>query len=292
MKHWQLEKVWISIVLFIFGSEICAQNEGITVSEVEARSSNLNQDCLSGTKCVEFSRCRPSAMSSIVGEVQDCGYTINWKRKICCPQRSKKPGTPSPSRSAPESKIPNQSPPEGPPIILAPRSGSGNSNTGCGRSPATVTGFILGGEEAKQGAWPWMAAIMMRDKTGTFAVSCTGFIISRRHVISAAHCFHRRNTSLYVVRIGNVDPNKGEEFSIVQIAVPQTYVQGRYYNDIALLTLSRDVYIPDYNPICLPPSREFRNITGRGTTVAGWGSMRKGKPFKLSRLYYEILLSR
>ncbi|GFT86262.1 hypothetical protein NPIL_18241 [Nephila pilipes] len=62
----------------------------------------------------------------------------------------------------------------------------------CGRSSVPITGFTAGGQVAEQGAWPWMAAIMMRDRTGTFTVSCTGFIISRRHVISAAHCFHRR----------------------------------------------------------------------------------------------------
>ncbi|GFT56045.1 clotting factor B [Nephila pilipes] len=252
---------------------------GITFPEVEAGPNNLNQNCSSGTKCVEISRCRASAISSIVGEVKDCGYTINWRRKICCPQRT---GASTPPRTqAQTTPDTNRRPPEGTPINVTPSSESGNSNTGCGKSSVKITGFIMGGEEAKQGAWPWMAAILMRDRTGTFAPWCTGFMISRRHAISAAHCFHRKNAALYVTRIGNIDPKKGEEYSIVQIAVPQTYVPKQYYDDLAVLTLSRDVDIPNFNPICLPPSREFKNITGRGTTVTGWGATISGGPMSL-----------
>ncbi|GFT86253.1 clotting factor B [Nephila pilipes] len=286
MKLWQLENVWISIALFIFGSEICAQRIRFPGSEVG--SNNIDQNCPRGTQCMEINRCRASAMSSIGREVRDCGYTNSWRRRICCPRRSGREEPPSRPRprppSAPEPNIPDRAPrgglPERPPFNAAPGLTPGNSNTDCGRSSVPITGFIIGGQVAEQGAWPWMAAIMMRDRTGTFSPWCTGFMISRRHAMSAAHCFDRRNTSLYVARIGNIDPNEGEEYSIVRIAVPQTYVRGRYYDDIAVLTLSRDVNIPNFNPICLP-SREFRNITGRGTTVAGWGATRSGGPMSL-----------
>ncbi|KAG8174365.1 hypothetical protein JTE90_016591 [Oedothorax gibbosus] len=48
--------------------------------------------------------------------------------------------------------------------------------------------FIIGGGDAEQGAWPWMAAIHERDPMGALYPSCTGFLIDRRHVVSAAHC--------------------------------------------------------------------------------------------------------
>lgn len=81
----------------------------------------------------------------------------------------------------------------------------------------------------------------------------------------------------YGTRIGNVDLNQGQEYSISRITVHSGYVPGFYYDDIAMLTLDRPVQVPNFNPICLPWSREFVNITGRGASIAGWGSTRFGK---------------
>ncbi|GFY67716.1 clotting factor B [Trichonephila inaurata madagascariensis] len=293
MKYLQLEKVWVAIVVFVFVSEICAQR--IRFPERETGPNNINENCPSGTQCIEINRCRGNALRSIRGEPRECGYSYNWRRRICCPERTGRigpvprppstpvrnvPNRPVPDRNVPNRGVPNRSLPDRPPRPVAANPGPINTNRECGRSNA-VTGFILGGEEAEQGAWPWMAAILMRDRTGTLAPWCSGFVITRRHILSAAHCFDRRNTSLYAARVGHIDQNQGQEYSIAQVAVPQTYVRGRYYDDIAVLTLSRDIITPNVSAICLPPSREFRNLTGMGTTVAGWGSTRSGGPMSM-----------
>lgn len=85
---------------------------------------------------------------------------------------------------------------------------------------------------------------------------------------------------LYSARIGSVDQNVGQTFSVENIVIPEGYRRNRYYDDIAILTLSREVNSPGFNPICLPDEAIVsRDLVGIGTTVAGWGSEVPSKKF-------------
>lgn len=137
--------------------------------------------------------------------------------------------------------------------------------------------YILGGEYATQGQFPWMVAITMRNRTGVFGAWCTGFLIDRLHVLTAAHCFERTDVTLYETRIGDVDQTKAEMFPIARITVHEGYRQGMFYDDIAILTLTREANRPNINVICMPDETIMRmNLTGTGTTVAGWGTTANG----------------
>jgi len=43
---------------------------------------------------------------------------------------------------------------------------------------------IVGGRECFEGEFPWM--VSLKSETGHF---CGGFVISEKHVLTAAHCF-------------------------------------------------------------------------------------------------------
>ncbi|GBM21212.1 Enteropeptidase [Araneus ventricosus] len=133
----------------------------------------------------------------------------------------------------------------------------------------------LKGRQEQQGAWPWVASVARRNGKGTFEHLCTAVLISSRHMLSTAECFDRRNTSLYVVRIGHVNRNLTDEYNISRIAVPPTYQRRKFYDDLAVLTLSRDVNTENASPICLPPS-PGTNLKGKITTSAGWIKKQSG----------------
>lgn len=58
----------------------------------------------------------------------------------------------------------------------------GSGRTVCGLARRSR---IVGGEEAKQAEFPWLAALSRRGK-----FYCGGALVSRKHVLTAAHCMY------------------------------------------------------------------------------------------------------
>ncbi|CAH2054052.1 unnamed protein product, partial [Iphiclides podalirius] len=149
-------------------------------------------------------------------------------------------------------------------------------------------GRIVGGTEAKSGAWPWMAAIYLHgSKRREFW--CGGTLVDKRHVLTAAHCtrdskqrpFPARQFS---VRLGDVDLGRDDEPSrpvtlrVTAVRAHEQFSRVGFYNDMAVLVLAEDVQKSKYViPICLPRGElARRQFDGALATVVGWGTTRYG----------------
>ena len=77
----------------------------------------------------------------------------------------------------------------------------------CGLS--SVAFNILGGTAAEKGNFPWMVSLV--NKKGRNI--CAGVLISRRHVLTAAHCFDTRDwrRGEVDVRLAQIDITEREE---------------------------------------------------------------------------------
>ncbi|XP_049693569.2 clotting factor B isoform X1 [Helicoverpa armigera] len=149
-------------------------------------------------------------------------------------------------------------------------------------------GRIVGGTEAKPGAWPWMAAIYLHgSKRREFW--CGGTLVGKKHVLTAAHCtrdskqrpFPARQFS---VRLGDVDlaredePSRPVTLRVTAVRAHDQFSRVGFYNDIAILVLSENVQKSKYViPICLPHGELTRQtFDGSVATVVGWGTTRYG----------------
>nr|AWU67091.1 putative trypsin [Crangon crangon] len=141
---------------------------------------------------------------------------------------------------------------------------------GCGkRGVKTTDGLlkILGGRIAKQGTWPWQAAVMNRFKE-TF---CGGTLIAPQWVLTAAHCLRKR---LYV-RLGEHDLQVKDRIEL-EIRVKESfgypeYDDDTFEHDIALLKLPRPVTYNKYIlPACLPEIDTVPPMRSK-CVVSGWG---------------------
>ena len=69
-------------------------------------------------------------------------------------------------------------------------------------------GRILGGPAAEEGNFPWMVSLVYLERN-----ICGGVLISRKHVLTAAHCFDTRDwrRGEINVRLAQVDISQREE---------------------------------------------------------------------------------
>ncbi|CAG0878823.1 unnamed protein product [Darwinula stevensoni] len=161
------------------------------------------------------------------------------------------------------------------------------------RGGFSSSGRIVGGEEAKPGAYPWMAALLY--KPSPRRPICGGSLVSPVHVLTAAHCadWVRQQPNSFKVRIGEHDFDTASEteyrdFPIRKVYVHPDYVETNLRNDLAIIELDG----PEMNAswtVCLPEvSEDFRD---RKAVVIGWGVTdpdEKGQPANLQQVIVDV----
>ncbi|XP_043509721.1 clotting factor B-like isoform X1 [Frieseomelitta varia] len=143
---------------------------------------------------------------------------------------------------------------------------------------------VVGGEEALPGRWPWMAAIFLHGSKRT-EFWCGGSLIGSRYILTAAHCTrdHRQRpfaARQFTVRLGDIDlerndePSAPETYAVKHIHAHPKFSRVGFYNDIAILELTRTVRKSPYViPICLPQLHYRKErFAGARPTVVGWGT--------------------
>lgn len=137
---------------------------------------------------------------------------------------------------------------------------------------------IVGGEEADPDDFMWMAAIIKsRPKDGEARPFCGGSLITRRHVLTAAHCLEGLAPRDVLVRLGSYDfddstaSSLSADFAIDQFRVPAQYSKKTHTADIAIMRLKTPLLATDnYKTVCMPQPR--RSYVGTLGTVTGYGS--------------------
>ncbi|XP_059488124.1 transmembrane protease serine 11B-like protein [Neocloeon triangulifer] len=145
------------------------------------------------------------------------------------------------------------------------------------------THFILGGQDADSGQFPWHASLSFIWNTYELVDFCGATLISRKTLITAAHClFHTsglpREASALEVTLGMRQISKDEEFRQIRraskvIVHPGYNHRNDFGDDIALIILAENVQVTaKVRPICLWNSNYDLNKIANGTgTVVGWG---------------------
>ncbi|XP_071539048.1 uncharacterized protein [Panulirus ornatus] len=176
-----------------------------------------------------------------------------------------------------------------PPATTTPAPPSSGQSFGPEKDPCTPGSFynaapdegfrISGGVPAAAHSHPWIAALFNRHKQ-----FCGGSLIDRRHILTAAHCvahMSRMDIQNLRVRLGahnlRTTERTAQEFKVSRVVRHKDYDSKKLYNDVAMLTLDRDVdFTQEARPVCLDSSG--RKYVGQEVTVAGWGSMFEGGP--------------
>jgi len=156
---------------------------------------------------------------------------------------------------------------------------------------------IVNGEETIKNEYPFIAALLARDSSGTKRQFCGGSLIDEYHVLTAAHCvigYTERDINMLRVRLGAhylSSTSQTSEHKVDRIIRHIDFKQTTLDYDVAILTLSTPAPTGASNiqRICLPSINVDYNKYQ--AVVAGWGSTKAvgfSQPDVLKKVVVQI----
>ncbi|XP_059216986.1 uncharacterized protein LOC106092183 isoform X3 [Stomoxys calcitrans] len=140
---------------------------------------------------------------------------------------------------------------------------------------------VINGSIAKRGRHPWQATIRTRGRGGISSHWCGAVIISKKLILTAAHCLAGYPKGSYFVRVGDHYANIAES-SEIDSNIENWYIHEKFReekhmnNDIAIILLKTPLRFNDYvQPICLPEKGAALEVN-RKCMISGWGSIKSG----------------
>uniref|UniRef100_A0A8C1WEW5 Transmembrane protease serine 4-like n=1 Tax=Cyprinus carpio TaxID=7962 RepID=A0A8C1WEW5_CYPCA len=129
---------------------------------------------------------------------------------------------------------------------------------------------IVGGVDTAVEHWPWQVSLQWNHQH-----VCGGALLSKRWVISAAHCFtgRTRELSQWTLVLGQTEVAGSRGVSVETIVVHNNYSHLSNDFDIAMLKLTWPVTVGDsILPVCLPP---HQLSVKEMLVVTGWGLLKE-----------------
>lgn len=150
----------------------------------------------------------------------------------------------------------------------------GSSTCGCAATkPSFLQARIYQGYTSVSNSWPWIVALYINNGAGF----CGGFLVTYRHVITAAHCVYGVTPST-IVAIAGIQQlstlSGGQARRVTSVTIAPGYDSSTTLNDLAILTLaSAFTTTTTVGLCCIPSDASLPNVGDRGV-IAGWGEIK------------------
>ncbi|XP_039751836.1 serine protease gd-like isoform X5 [Pararge aegeria] len=143
--------------------------------------------------------------------------------------------------------------------------------------------LVVNGRPTLEGQWPWQIALYQIQTVDSKYI-CGGTLVSHKHVITAAHCVTRKNSSkpvnkntltIYLGKHNLRTSVEGVEIRFVaDISVYPEYNKTPFARDLSILRMRKSVEYTEFvRAACLWPENQMplSNVIGKKGSVVGWG---------------------
>jgi len=139
-----------------------------------------------------------------------------------------------------------------------------------------VDAFIIGGQNALPGAWPWQLSLE-RLFSGVWSHTCGASLLNGKYALTAAHCVD--GVSLSSLRIvaglhNRLGTSGSQTKSLISSTKHSGYNNGAasFANDIAVLWYSSPAILPsDTIAYASLPANDNNDFAGNICVITGWG---------------------
>lgn len=142
----------------------------------------------------------------------------------------------------------------------------------CGQ--ANKNNRIVGGDPTDKNKYPWQVLLVQNSR-----LFCGGSIISKKEILTAAHCTQGRTPTNIYVLVGDHDKSQldGEKaYRVCSKKEHESYNNKTVDYDFSILTLCKEIdFSKKVSPACLPDSAGQDPGLNEGveTIVSGWGRL-------------------
>lgn len=165
-------------------------------------------------------------------------------------------------------------------LLVATLTGVATVSPAWASSRARAAGRVIGGAQAAQGQFPFMAFIAFFDSRGKLVFICSGTLVSSNVVLTAGHCTVNEKTGVperaagYRVVTGTVNWSNSAHRTISHVSAVRpnpNYNPSRLDHDAGLLILASPVKSP-----AVPLWQTGQISAGTPAQIAGWGETSPG----------------
>jgi trypsin len=138
---------------------------------------------------------------------------------------------------------------------------------------------IVGGVATEENEYPWQIGLVSSRGSTPY---CGGSIISKKEILTAAHCTQGTSAGNIYILVGEHDVSKADgerKMRVCSKAEHPSYNSRTVDYDYAVLTLCDEIsWATDAQPVCLPSvSGQAAGFNeNKASIVSGWGTLRSG----------------
>ncbi|XP_075938726.1 tryptase-like [Anarhichas minor] len=168
-------------------------------------------------------------------------------------------------------------------------------NTG-GFLGAEVRSSIIGGQDAQENDWPWMAHLNISNGVKTWR--CGGTIVAPKWVLTAASCLDTnpkpdRERSMIWVGSHELRKPSADYMGVKRFIIHPMYrsFSGGYVNDLAMIQLKDPVTMTNKVKAVSLPRTDAPFSSSSQCWITGWGEIKRDTPLPIPETLQQLKIS-